>query len=462
MSASVITTSVLSASNPRAFEARGVVRVLDWTVFVSLLLLMTLVTIPYGTVEPWWIALYEVSVFAAGVIAVVVNWDRRRPRLLPELERPLPHLLRALLTNIWIAPVLFLVFIFFQTSSDPLETRLTFFKLLALLTHLVLLYRYTSTRKRLRAVVYTLIAIAVTSSVFGIVRHELQHNEIGFGLPLLKRDTGFAQFVNKNHFALFIEMSLGLATGLVLSSGVRKHFLPFVIAAIVLMWTALILTSSRGALFSMFGQLAFVIATSIWLRRRGRLLLPSVVLGVCLLVAVGIGAIWMGGDLLTTRLEQLSGEIRSEAIEPHAGVRRREIWNATWQLFKQHPIVGSGAGAYAIAITRFHDASGKWTPEAAHNDYLELLATAGIVGAMLVLWFSVAVIVRSREQLKSHDRFRRAACLGALTGIVGVLLHNFVDFGLHVTANSVSLVALIVIATKTFQSVTREDIPYHT
>jgi O-antigen ligase len=428
--------------------------------------LTALVTVPYGTVESWWVALYEVSIFAAGIIAIATNIFQSMvgapASAWPPDLRNGSTLLQSVLKNIWVAPLLLLIFIYIQPSSDPLETRLTFFKLLALFTHLVLLYRYISTRKRLQAVVYTLIAIAVASSIFGIARHQLQHGEIGFGLPLLKRDTGFGQFINKNHFALLVEMSLGLATGLILASGVKKHFLPLVGAAIVLMWTALILTSSRGALFSMFGQLAFVIAMSIWLRRRGRLVLPSVVLGVCLLMAVGVGAIWMGGDLLATRLEQLSGEIRSEAIEPHAGVRRREIWNSTWQLFKAHPIFGSGLGAYAVAITKFHDGSGKWTPEAAHNDYLELLATAGIVGTLLVLWFSAAVILRSREQLKSHDNFRQAACLGALTGIVGVLLHNFVDFGLHVTANLVSLVALIVIATKTFHRQTREQPPYHT
>jgi O-antigen ligase len=169
---------------------------------------------------------------------------------------------------------------------------------------------------------------------------------------------------------------------------------------------------------------------------------------MCLLVVVAVSAIWMGGDLLTTRLESLSGEIRVEANEQHSGVRRLEIWNATWQLFKQHPVAGSGLGSYAVAITKFHDASGKWTPEAAHNDYLELLATCGIIGTALTFWFCLTFISLSRKQLGSHDKFRRAACLGALTGVVGVVLHNFVDFGLHVTANSVTLVTLVVIATR--------------
>jgi O-antigen ligase len=458
MSTSVLTNQLNPTDTSHAFatHAIGGVRLLNRVLFVALLALTALVAIPYGTVEPWWIALYELSIFAVASFAIVENL--LRPKLAPSISAlngfGFPQ---AMLRGFWVAPALFLIFIYIQSqtiSADQFETRLTFFKLLALLTHAILLYRCTADTQRLKTVVYTLISITTTCAIFGIARHELQQNEVGFILPLLERATGFAQFINKNHFALLIEMSLGLTTGLIIAGGIKKQFIAIFGAAIILMWTALILTSSRGALFSMFGQLAFVITLSIWLRRRNRVVFPSVILGVCLLIAVAVGAVWMGGDLLTTRLEALTGEIRAQTTEPHAGVRRREIWNATWQLFKQHPVAGSGFGAYPVAITRFHDASGKWTPEAAHNDYLELLATCGIVGTALALWFSVTFILRSRNQLKCHDKFRRAACLGALTGIFGVVLHNFVDFGLHVTANSVAFVTLIVVATRNFSKET--------
>ena len=139
-----------------------------------------------------------------------------------------------------------------------------------------------------------------------------------------------------------------------------------------------------------------------------------------------------------------------DANEFHAGVRRREVWSATWQLIKAHPLTGSGFGAYGVAITKFHDGSGRWTPEAAHNDYLELLASGGLAGVGLVVWFGFIFIKRARRQLFSAGPLRRAACLGALIGIFGVMAHNVVDFGLHVTANAVMFIALVVIATRDF------------
>ena len=305
----------------------------------------------------------------------------------------------------------------------------------------------------------TLIALAVASAVFGLARQMLQHSEIGFGLPLLRRDSGFAQFINKNHFALLMEMGLGLAAGLLITAAVKRQLILIISCGMVLMWIALVLTNSRGALFSMLGQLLFVLVVSLVKTAKKHLIIPAALITICLLVTVAIGAIWVGGDLLITRLEALSGEIRNEATEPNAGVKRREIWSATWQLTKKHPVMGSGFGAYAVAITEFHKASGKWTPEAAHNDYLELLASGGIIGAALFLWFAFEFCNRARLQLTSKNKFHRAACLGALTGIFGVLLHSLVDFGVHVTANSVVLVTLMVIATRNFQ---REQLPNHT
>jgi O-antigen ligase len=431
----------------------------DGFIFVSLVTLIALVAVPYGTVEQWWISLYELAVFSLGAL-----W-----------------LGQGLITDVWnvrgkqmLAPILVLAaFTFLQSltlpgnsltsiSADPFETRLVFLKLLALTMNAALLLRYTSTQRRVRTLVHVVIAVGVASAVFGIARQALQHNEAGFILPYLRRDAGFGQFVNKNHFALLMEMDIGLAMGCMLGGGVRRERLLLYIAAVLLMWTGLVLTSSRGGLFSALSQLVFLVAIWTCLRaakharsnstesqpdRRESLVLTAALM-VCLLAVVALSAVWIGGDLLVTRLESLSSEVRISAQDPRAGVRRREVWSATWHLIEEHPILGSGFGAYNIAITKFHDASGKWTPEAAHNDYLELLASGGLVGCALLIWFGCVFIRRARHQLLNSGTFQRAACLGALTGVFGVVAHSVVDFGLHVTANSVGFIALVVIATR--------------
>ena len=100
-----------------------------------------------------------------------------------------------------------------------------------------------------------------------------------------------------------------------------------------------------------------------------------------------------------------------------------------------------------VAISRYYDASGRLKPYQAHNDYLEVIASGGIIGAALLIWFIIALILRARVRLRSNDPFRRAACLGALAGLFGVAVHSLVDFGLQITVNALVCMVLIVIAT---------------
>ena len=449
-----------------------VARLLDRVVFGFLLTLIVSVSIPYGTVEVWWVAVYECVVFALGALWIIEGlltgtWGLRQFRLIVPL-------------------LLIVLFAFIQTvpwraadavatgldsgmwraiSADPFETRLLAWKLLALVLNGMLLLRYTSNQRRVRALIYVVIGVSVASALFGIVRQTLQGNAQGFFLPYLEPTSGYAQFINKNHFALLMEMSLGLVLGLIVRGGVRRERLPFYGAAAFLMWAALVLTNSRGGIFSMLSQLLFLVtmlgfvrptvrdstAQSVdadtKLRRALSSLAMRLVLITCLLTAVVVSIMWVGGDVLATRLQSLPDEISAASAETHAGVRRMEIWRATWQLIKAHPIVGNGFGGYAVAVTRYHDASGKWTPEAAHNDYLELLASGGVIGVALAAWFGLAFIKRAHEGLRTSDSFRRGACLGALTGLFGVAIHSAVDFGLHVTINALVFTVLIVTAT---------------
>jgi O-antigen ligase len=121
-------------------------------------------------------------------------------------------------------------------------------------------------------------------------------------------------------------------------------------------------------------------------------------------------------------------------------------------MIKDHPLAGTGFGGYWIAVTRYHDATGEVTPQQAHNDYLELLAAGGFIGAALVIWFVILASQKARQNLRAADPFRRAACLGAITGIIGIAIHSSVDFGLHLTVNALICTVLIVVATMPIDS----------
>ncbi len=119
-------------------------------------------------------------------------------------------------------------------------------------------------------------------------------------------------------------------------------------------------------------------------------------------------------------------------------------------------IAGVGVGGYWAAIPKYHDASGAITPQQAHNDYLGLLASGGLISLAIGAWFCGALIVAARRKiLSSLDSFDRAACFGALVGLCGVAIHSIFDFGLHITANGLLFAALVVIATRDVDSARR-------
>jgi O-antigen ligase len=304
---------------------------------------------------------------------------------------------------------------------------------------------------------------AVATAIFGIVRETTHHDTPGFVLPQLKPDVGYGQFINRNHFAYLMEMALGLALGLTLGRGEKRARLIYIAAALPV-WVALILANSRGGILSMLSQLLFLLLMYgfagqtqgadegegvFWpfVRQVTGKLPVRVLLIAGLLGAMVVGVAWIGGDPLAKRLETLQSEVGNESVGMAEGTRRILIWQASWKIFKDHPVAGIGFGSYWVAITKYYDVPGQKRPYEAHNDYLELLVSGGIIGVALGLWFLIALLRRVRKTLSTKDALRRAACVGALTGLFGVAVHSLVDFGLQITVNALVCVALVVIAT---------------
>jgi O-antigen ligase len=88
------------------------------------------------------------------------------------------------------------------------------------------------------------------------------------------------------------------------------------------------------------------------------------------------------------------------------------------------------------------------TPQEAHNDYLELLSSAGLIGFAVGIWFLAIVVRMMRKNLSVDTGFTRAVRLGSVLGLTGVAAHSLVDFGLHIMINAVVFVTLIMMGTQ--------------
>jgi O-antigen ligase len=448
-------------------------------IFYALLSLVVLAPAKQGLVEEWWGSLFQCAVFALAALWAVEGllsggWFVREHRLLAPL-------------------VPLLVFVFWQAtpvgrdevagvevwrtlSADAYETRLAAFRFLAHILVAAMLLRYTSSRRRLGALICAAACAGVANALLRLGWRALHPGANPFDSPYLWLQLAYGPF-NVNHYALLMEMCLGLLLGMAVGGGTLRRGIRLFLClpAVLLLWTALILSTSRGGIFASVGQ--FVLFGLMWgvaFPRRRRhdeekaavtrrwFAHPFVVrsaVTACLLVAMGLAAIGIGGDKLIRRMEILPREVGAQWEGNRDFPGRSEMWRAAWQLFKERPLVGTGFGSYWLAVHRYYDASGIALPEQAHNDYLELLASGGLAAAAAAALFGGLFIRRARECLRSDDPFRRAACRGALTGLCGVALHSFVDFGLHITVNALVFTVLIVIAAARVHAIHTQDRP---
>lgn len=463
-------------------------RLLGRVVFYGSLLLAALSAVPYGSIEPWWASLFASCVFALGCLwaleSLLAGGLRLRREHWPLLVPPLALAVFSLFQTIPLARDAadaggVVSVLRGAISADPFETYNFALRLLALTLLCAMLLRFTTSRRRLTAIVLTVVCVGVSSALFGIIRQGAQVSEMGFVLPSLPRGLGYGQIISRNQFAFMMEMALGLSLG-VAAARAGRHVSSLIYLALALpAGAALILANSRGGILTLLCQLLFVfaLAAPAWTRRRrgGRRghfevdedtrglanagarglrhralsLVVRVVAAAALVALVSVAVVWVGGERVVSNLSTVGEELAAQDAEAATrwNTRRVDIWRATWEMFKDHPIAGVGMGGYWAAISQYHDASGEYTPQQAHNDYLELLASGGIIGSALLLVFSFLLLRRARITFRSTDAFRRAATLGALAGLFGVAVHSLFDFGLHMTANAALFVALVVIAT---------------
>jgi O-antigen ligase len=432
-------------------------RLLDGAVFYGLIVVIAFAAIPYGAVEPWSHAVFESAIFFLTLLWVIHgvlsgSWGLGTLSLFYPIIALIAFAILQSLS--WSTIDAAGMKVQNAISADPFESWVFALRLSALTLAGILAVRFTNTPSRLGTLVHAIVLAAVISAIFGILRQAMQHGQ-GFLLPGLHADGGFAQFINRNHFAFLAEASLGLLLGMAFLREGRHERLLVYLSAILLLWVALVMSRSRGGLLAVTVQVICAASLFIYSRYKQssrsegsigwrRPIVATIATMIAMVAITVAGVVWLGGDQLTTGVETASIEMGRVNLA-HEGTRRSDFWRATWQMARAHPFVGAGLGGYWAEIPLYHDASGLQTPQQAHNDYLELLASGGVIGAAIFVWFVVSLIGAGRRAARNYSDFQRAAALGAILGIVGIGVHSLIEFGLHITINALVLMIMLSI-----------------
>jgi O-antigen ligase len=344
-------------------------------------------------------------------------------------------------------------------SLDPFTTRLVVVQIASLLVYFAAALAFIDSPRRLQLVARVVTVFGFLLAVFGIVQFFVSPDKI-YGLRETGQSVAFGPFINRHHFAGYMELALALPLGYVLAGAADRDKSVIYGFAAAIMALALVLTNSRGGMLSLAAEVMFAVVVSAGVRREGehgaaeqgepgwasraerlRRVATRAALGSALVVAIFAGTLFFGGE---GALARLAGTVNSD--DPTTG--RLQFWRGAASMIRDHPLAGVGLGAFGVAYGAYDKTNGRlYRLEQAHNDYLQVVSDAGLAGAALALFFVVVLFRAGFRRMESHDRARRAVALGALTGCFAVLVHSLFDFTLHTTSNALLFLVLAALAT---------------
>ncbi len=434
--------------------------VLDRVLEGGLVGLFLFAPLPLGSVLPW-----AQGVLEAAVALLVALWVVRMLREGGVTIRVSPLLGPAAAMGMLVALQLLRP----GGSASPYATAESARLYAAYVGLLLVLGHHLVTRARIVRFLAILIGWGTGLALLALV-HKVRGRAVLLGFPgdvAVERLT--STFVNPNHQALYFALLLCLALGLLLrpragrrAEGAGEPARPaarplerpagaaWLLAALVPISTALLLTLSRGGLVATLGGFLVIVALTAW-SRLGRW---AVVAPVAVLAGVVLHASWLGLDPVLARFSEL-------AREP-VGQLRWGLALATLRLAADAPVLGHGLGAFEDAFARYRpaDVPSRYVVDYAHNDYLQLVAETGLAGLAVLGWALVALTTFVvRAWAGRRDPFVRGLTLGGLGALGVVLVHSALDFGAHVPANAllVVLVAALLPAVVTLRATPPTD-----
>ncbi len=328
-------------------------------------------------------------------------------------------------------------------SLYPHATAIELSRILSYLVVYFLAVQLLKDRASIERVSALLLIFGCLIALFGIVQKLLYNGKIYWLRTLTEGGSPFGPYVNRNHFAGLMEMLIPIGITIFLTHNTHRYrgrlketIVEFfsigagnesILAgfSIVIMGTALFLSLSRGGIAAL--SLSMLFMGIMLIRRRSTRSKGKFILVLFSFIFLSVS--WFGWDKIIERFEGLRHH------DPSA-VFRLENWEDTGGMISDFSIFGTGLGTYKYIYPKYKTIPSQEVWEHAHNDYIELASEVGIPGLMLSMYIIFAFIRTNLRLLRQRrDIHARLLSLGALTGIIAILIHSLTDFNLHIGAN---------------------------
>ena len=301
--------------------------------------------------------------------------------------------------------------------------------------------------KRIRTTILVLAVSATLLAILGILQKLSGSREVFWAISPRFGGSIFGTFSNRNHYAAWTNMMIALSCGLLLRHRIVAYTERAIsdkrgpeyigLLAISLMSASVLLSTSRAGIISLCLILA---AWCILGRGRARPAntRPLIFAGILSILAL---LTWWGWTPILDRFDALIQTLHDPAADTRAQASVQ-----TLKIFSDNPVFGTGPGTFQYIFPLYQTEPlqiGRFLH--AHNDWAQLLAEYGLIGAAMaigILGVIAARVYSSWARLKSADA---VMILGAAIALTAICFHSALDYSLHKPAVAYLLTSLIAI-----------------
>jgi O-antigen ligase len=384
---------------------------------IGLCTLLAFAVLAFGSVEVW-----SQSVVEIGAALLLLGWIglvlfRREPEI---VWSPLNWAI----LGVCAVGILQLLFHF---SAYPFLTRAELLRAVAAWIIFFLATQAFRSRAELQGLAWFVMLFCFLVSLLAIAQYFTAGDQIFWF-----RDAGsglkpFGPYVNRNHFGGFVELTLPTGLGLLMFRGLRRDLVPIGTVLVLVPISAVVLSSSRGGIIGVAAEICMLAVFRLSRRKSDKLRMGPVAVAIVAAVLL-IG--WIGASNALARFTP--GRTTGVSLGKRVAMSRGAI-----NIFRAHPVFGSGLGTIVAVYPRFETMYDSKLVDHVHDDYAETLAETGILGGLCGAAFLLILFRGAFQNLTAEQgHFSRALHAGSTAAVVGMLLHSFVDFNLHIAANA--------------------------
>lgn len=311
-----------------------------------------------------------------------------------------------ILTIILVCSVVFNQDVAIKGYKPITKTKYFLIGFLSILPYSWYLKKYL-TPKLTSSLIYTFCLTATLASLAGMIAMKTQFNYVSWRVVSPFRNSGlFGMGMNYAHnIAYFLIILLGLIVNRKKLNNIVNTKLLYLFFS--LNFLGLYFTYTRGALLALFTAAPF------YFFKKSKKHFLSVALILCL---VGFGTYYIAGDSI---------------IRPNSDVQRLSQWRAAIKAFSERPVLGYGYLNFEEHVTEIKKRYNLPEPDFgghAHNNFLEILATSGILGFVAFgLWIYFWIV----ELYRRDDAIASIGVPFIVVFIVGGLTQSTIGLGIN-------------------------------